>query len=206
MLRAILVLTISSFCFFKLHSQDTLLLMNGRALHCNILADSGTVFTFEWAKKNGKIKIHEIHKSEVFSVTKEGGQEEILYSPNLLMGDIYEIEEMRFYMAGENDARNNFTAWPTFIVGFALCGTVSYLGEEGLLLTVIPPLAYTAIQLIPKIKIKESTISDMSYQYNDFYADGYEPPARSRKVIRALEGAYAGAAAGLTAYLLFGKK
>lgn len=186
-------------------SQDTLLLMNGRTLNCNIVADSGTVYVLELTKKNGKVKVHEIHKNDVFSVTKRGEKEIVLYAPNPMIGDIYQIEEMRFYMAGENDARNNFTAWPTFIVGFALCGTISYLGEEGLILSIVPPLVYTAAQLIPKIKIREETISDMSYQYNDFYADGYEPPARTRKIIRALQGAYAGAAAGLAAYLLIGK-
>lgn len=179
--------------------------MNGRTLNCNIVADSGTVYVLELTKKNGKVKVHEIHKNDVFSVTKRGEKEIVLYAPNPMIGDIYQIEEMRFYMAGENDARNNFTAWPTFIVGFALCGTISYLGEEGLILSIVPPLVYTAAQLIPKIKIREETISDMSYQYNDFYADGYEPPARTRKIIRALQGAYAGAAAGLAAYLLIGK-
>lgn len=199
------------FSFFSLISQqavlsqDTLLLMNGRTLNCNILADTGTVFVFELAKKSGKIKVHELHKNDVFSVTKEGLPEYVLYSPNPMMGDIYQVDEMRFYLAGENDARNNFTAWPTFIVGFVLCGGISYLGEEGLLLSIVPPLIYTVAQLIPKIKIREETISDMSYQHNDFYADGYEPPARTRKIIRALQGAYAGAAAGLVAFILIGK-
>jgi len=189
----------------KSFTQDTLLLMNGRTLNCNILADTGTVFVFELVKKNGKIKVHELHKSDVFSVTKKDSLEYILYSPNPMMGDIYQVDEMRFYLAGENDARNNFTAWPTFIVGFVLCGGISYFGEEGLLLSIVPPLVYAVAQLIPKIKIREETISDMSYQHNDFYADGYEPPARSRKIIRALQGAYAGAAAGLAAFILIGK-
>ncbi len=205
MYRIVLLMGLLSMGLFKLSAQDTLLLMNGRTLNCNILADSGTVFVFELPKKNGKIKVHEIHKSEVFSITKKGTTEQILYTPNPMVGDIYQVEEMRFYMAGENDARNNFTAWPTFFVGFGICATISYLGEEGYLFSILPPVAYALIQLIPKIKIREETISDMSYQYNDFYADGYEPPARTRKVIRALQGAYAGAAAGLAAYLLIGK-
>jgi hypothetical protein len=205
MIRLVMLLMLAGLQSAALTAQDTLLLMNGRTLDCRIVADSGTVFVFELAKKNGKVKVNEVHKSEVFSVKKQGQEEEVLYTPNALIGDIYAVEEMRFYMAGENDARNNYTAWPTFIVGFALCGTASYLGEEGLILSIVPPLVYTAAQLIPKIKIREETISDMSYQYNDFYADGYEPPARTRKIIRALQGSYAGAAAGLAAFILIGK-
>ncbi len=206
MLRFILLCFLGILSVSTIHAQDSLLLMNGRTLSCQIVADSGTVFVIQYATRKGKIKTNEIHKSEVFSITKKGEDEEILYAPNPMIGDIYSVDEMRFYMAGENDARNNFSTWPTFIAGFILCGGISYLGEEGLLLTLIPPLAYTAIQLIPKIKIRENTISDMSHQYNDFYADGYEPPARSRKVIRALQGAYAGAATGLALYMLVGKK
>ncbi|HEY8404523.1 MAG TPA: hypothetical protein VIK71_07920 [Flavobacteriales bacterium] len=205
MTRFLLPLLICLLQAATLSAQDTLLLMNGRTLDCRIVADSGTVFVFEHANKKGKIKVHEVHKSEVFSVKKQGEDELVLYAPNPMIGDIYAVEEMRFYMAGENDARNNYSAWPTFIAGFVLCGTISYLGEEGLLLSIVPPLVYTAAQLIPKIKIGEETISDMSYQYNDFYADGYEPPARTRKLIRALQGSYAGAAAGLAAFILFGK-
>lgn len=198
---AILILT----ALTKLNAQDTVLLMNGRILHCNVIADSGTVFQFELPKKSGKIKTHEIHKSEVFSITKRGELEQILYSPDPMIGDIYQVEEMRFYMAGENDARNNFSAWPTFFVGFALCGTIAYIGGESYFLTILPPIAYTVAQLIPRIKIREETISDISYQHNDFYADGYEPPARTRKIVRALQGAYAGAAAGLVTFMLIGK-
>lgn len=206
MLRYLFGLLLFCFITTDIKSQDTLLLMNGRSLGCNILADTGTVFVFELTKKNGKIKVHEIHKNDVFSVTKRNEAEYVLYSPNPMLGDIYQVDEMRFYLAGENDARNNFTAWPTFVVGFVVCGAISYYSREGLLLTLLPPVAYALVQLIPKIKIREETISDLSYQHNDFYADGYEPPARSRKIFHALEGGYAGAAVGLLTYILIGKK
>jgi hypothetical protein len=188
-----------------LRSQDTLLLMNGRELGCHIVSDSGTVFLFELAKKNGKIKLREIHKNEVFSVTKSGEEEMILYTKNEFLGDVYSTEEMRYYLAGENDARSNFTAWPTFIVGFALCGTIGFLGQDGFMTALFPPLLYTVAQLVPKIKIRESTMSHPDYKYNDMYADGYEPPARSRKLFRALEGSFAGSAAGVLAWLVLVK-
>ena len=191
---------------FQTRAQDTLLLMNGRQMNCRILADTGTVFEFELVKPNGKLKLRELHKSDVFSVKKAGQQEVILYAQDELMGDIYSIDEMRFYLAGEDDARENFSAWPTFAVGFALCAGISLWGGDGYITAVGPPILYTMIQLVPKIKIREKTMSRPEYKYNDIYADGYEPPARSRKLFRAMGGSFAGSATGVALWFLLIKK
>ena len=191
---------------FQTRAQDTLLLMNGRQMNCRILADTGTVFEFELVKPNGKVKLRELHKNDVFSVKKAGQQEVILYAQDELMGDIYSIDEMRFYLAGEDDARENFSAWPTFAVGFALCAGISLWGGDGYITAVGPPILYTMIQLVPKIKIREKTMSRPEYKYNDIYADGYEPPARSRKLFRAMGGSFAGSATGVALWFLLIRK
>jgi hypothetical protein len=191
---------------FQTRSQDTLLLMNGREMNCRILADTGTVFEFELVKPNGKVKLRELHKNDVFSVKKAGQQEVILYAQDELLGDIYSVDEMRFYLAGEHDARENFSAWPTFAVGFALCAGISLWGGDGYITAVGPPILYTMIQLVPKIKIREKTMSRPEYKYNDIYADGYEPPARSRKLFRAMGGSFAGSATGVALWFLLIKK
>jgi hypothetical protein len=191
---------------FQTRAQDTLLLMNGREMNCRILADTGTVFEFELVKPNGKVKLRELHKNDVFSVKKAGQQEVILYAQDELLGDIYSTDEMRFYLAGEHDARENFSAWPTFAVGFALCAGISLWGGDGYITAVGPPILYTMIQLVPKIKIREKTMSRPEYKYNDIYADGYEPPARSRKLFRAMGGSFAGSATGVALWFLLIKK
>jgi hypothetical protein len=191
---------------FQTRAQDTLLLMNGRQVNCRILADTGTVFEFELVKPNGKVKLRELHKNDVFSVKKAGQQEVILYAQDELLGDIYSIDEMRFYLSGEHDARENFSAWPTFAVGFALCAGISLWGGDGYITAVGPPILYTMIQLVPKIKIREKTMSRPEYKYNDIYADGYEPPARSRKLFRAMGGSFAGSATGVALWFLLIKK
>lgn len=191
---------------FQTRAQDTLLLMNGREMNCRILADTGTVFEFELVKPNGNVKLRELHKNDVFSVKKAGQQEVILYAQDELLGDIYSTDEMRFYLAGEHDARENFSAWPTFAVGFALCAGISLWGGDGYITAVGPPILYTMIQLVPKIKIREKTMSRPEYKYNDIYADGYEPPARSRKLFRAMGGSFAGSATGVALWFLLIKK
>ncbi len=184
-------------------AQDSVLLMNGREMKCTVLADTGTVLLLQMTKPNGKVIKREIHKNDVFSVSMGGRGEEVYYQQDEILGNIYSADEMRFYLAGENDARQNFEAWPTFAVGFALCAGVSVWGGDGYITAVGPPIMYTLIQLIPKIKIREKTMSHPEYKYNDIYADGYEPPARTRKLSRAMEGAFLGSATGVAYWLLF---
>lgn len=184
-------------------AQDSVLLMNGRAMECTILSDSGTVLLLQLTKPNGKVIVREIHKNDVFSVSYGAGGEEVFYLQDEMLGNIYSVDEMRYYLAGENDARQNFDPWPTFAVGFALCAGVSLWGGDGYMTAVGPPIMYTLIQLIPKIKIREKTMSHPEYKYNDIYADGYEPPARTRKLSRAMEGGFLGSAAGVAYWLLF---
>jgi hypothetical protein len=203
MLRLILILFASVFIIRDACCQDTLLLMNGRNLPCKIVEDSGTVFLTLIKKTSGRIILREIHKNDVFSATRHGEGERILYMQDEMLGNIYSVDEMRYYLAGENDARQNFKAWPTFAVGFALCAGVSVWGGDGYITAVGPPILYTLIQLVPKIKIREKTMSHPEYKYNDIYADGYEPPARTRKLSRAMEGAFLGSATGVAYWLLF---
>jgi hypothetical protein len=184
-------------------AQDTLLLMNGRDLPCTIVEDSGTVFLTLIRRPSGRIIFREIHKNDVFSVTKSGEKERVLYLQDEMLGNVYSVDEMRFYLAGENDARQHFSAWPTFAVGFALCAGASLWGGDGYMTAVGPPVVYTMVQLIPKIKIREKTMSHPEYKYNDMYADGYEPPARTRKLSRAMEGGFLGSAVGVACWLLF---
>lgn len=206
MLRIVLLVCTVLFASASAIAQDTLLLMNGRDLPCKIVEDSGTVFLALLRKPNGKVIFREIHKNDVFSVTRMGEQEKILYMQDEMLGNIYTADEMRFYLAGENDARQNFNAWPTFFVGYALCAGAALAGGDGYITTLAPPIIYTLVQLIPKVKIREKTMSHPDYKYNDLYADGYEPPARTRKISRALEGGFLGSATGVLCWFLFLKK
>ena len=203
MLRLILILFAFVFIIRDACCQDTLLLMNGRNLPCKIVEDSGTVFLTLIKKSSGRIILREIHKNDVFSATRRGESERILYMQDEMLGNIYSVDEMRYYLAGENDARQNFKAWPTFAVGFALCAGFSVWGGDGYITAVGPPILFTLLQLAPKIKIREKTMSHPEYKYNDIYADGYEPPARTRKLSRAMEGAFLGSATGVAYWLLF---
>jgi hypothetical protein len=183
-------------------AQDKILLMNGKEMECRIVADSGYVIVYDITKRNGKVKQVMSNKGEVFSYTQLDHEEVIVYTQDTTFGDIYNASEMRAFLAGQADARNNFKAKHIAIIGFASCATIAFLGKDGYFTAVGPPLVYTVVQLIGKVKIREKTMSNKNYKYNDIYADGYEPPARTRKIITAFSSGMLGSAVGLAVYFI----
>ncbi|MGF1564965.1 MAG: hypothetical protein ACFCUH_06335 [Flavobacteriales bacterium] len=153
-------------------------------------------------EKNKKPKRLNLHKSEVFSVQFPEG-EWVLYAPDRLLGDDITADEMRIFIAAQRDARENFKVWPTVVTGVVVCGAVAVLASGGLFLTILPPLAYAGVQFIPVIRIRENTISNPSYRYNEVYAEGYGRVARSRKVLGGLKGGAIGMVLGTAAYFIF---
>lgn len=188
-----------SFCSV---AQDKILFMNGRELNCKLVSDTSFELVMELTKRNGKTKIKSIPKSEVFSYTPANASEIVLYEQDSVFGEIYTEEAMRIYMMGSNDARENFKANHIAIIGLIACGTVTFLGGDGLLTTFAPPLAYTLLQFVGKVKIREKYMSDKRAKYNDYYADGFEPTARSRKLYKAIIGGFSGSGAAILFYFI----
>ncbi len=184
-------------------AQDKILLMNGFEVDCKITADTGFVISYDITKKNGKVKHRESNIGEVFSYTKSGQSEVILYELDTLFGDnIYDVTQMRAFLAGQHDGRANFKGRHIALIGFVACGTIAYLGKDGYFTAVGPPIIYMLTQFIGKVKIRESTMSNANYKYNDIYADGYEPPARTKKLITAFLGGMAGSSLGVIVYFI----
>lgn len=202
-MRLIVALIIFASTSIASLGQDKILLMNGLEVECKITSDTSYVINFEVTKKNGKVKQRMANKGEVFSYTKAGESEVIVYELDTLFGNNeYNPIQMRAFLAGQHDARVNYKAQHIMVIGFVSCGAIAFLGQDGYFTAVGPPIVYTLIQLLGKIKIRESTMSDVNYKYNDLYADGYEPPARTKKIVRAFLSGFAGSAVGVSMYFL----
>ena len=203
-MRALFFLVIIILSITSAKAQDKLLLMNGQELNCRILEDTSIILKVEIPKRKGKLIEREIHRNEIFSYTKSGQKEIVLYVQDTIIGDIYTIDQMRVYMAGEKDARQNYKQWPIALAGFVVCGGIAYYGGDGYITTFAPPVAFMLIHLIPKIHIRERYISNPSaHQYNDFYADGFGPVARSKKVTNAMLGGFGGSATSIAIWYIF---
>jgi hypothetical protein len=190
---------------FSQVQQGKVMLMNGSVVE-NTLWEEKDGMIYIYDQKNNlfgkeKTRAIELNKSEIFSLSN-GNKEQILYYQDTMLGDYYTPEEMRVYLAGAGDARKNYKARHISAIGFAVCTVAGYLVGDGLLILIIPPVTYSAMQYIGKIKIKEKYMSDPNFKYNDLYAEGFEPPARSRKMIRGALSGLLGSATGVVIYFI----
>lgn len=192
-------------CSYSQVQQGKVLLMNGTQIENTLWEEKDGMIYIYNQKKNifGKEKTRaiELNKSEIFSLSN-GSKEQVLYYQDTMLGDYYTPEEMRVYLAGSGDARKNYKARHISAAGFAICTVAGYLVGDGLLILIIPPVTYAAIQYVGKIKIREKYMSDPNFKYNDLYAEGFEPPARSRKMIRGALSGVLGSATGVVLYFI----
>lgn len=189
----------------ELPAEATLLRMSGNEIRGNVLSVDGIDIVMEAPRKRRKPKRLAIHKSEVFSLTFSKGEmgEWVLYAPDPALGDDLTIDEMRIFIAGEQDARRGFKVWPTTLGGFLVGAGSAILADGGLLFTIAPPLAYSAFPLLPVIRIQGASISRQEYKFNEIYALGYERVARPKKLIGAMKGSGLGLLVGLATYFVF---
>ena len=201
----ILLLLALPACAFTQVQQGKVLLMNGTVVENTLWEEKdGVIYIYDQRTNlfgKEKTRAIELNKSEIFSLSN-GKTEQVLYFQDTMLGDYYTPEEMRMYLAGAGDARKNFKAWHIAIIGYELCLFAGHLVGDGLLVLIVPPITYAAIQYVGKIKIREKYISDPNFKYNDLYAEGFEPPARSRKMIRGVLSGLAGSVTGVVLSLI----
>ena len=201
----ILLLLALPACAFTQVQQGKVLLMNGTVVENTLWEEKdGVIYIYDQRTNlfgKEKTRAIELNKSEIFSLSN-GKTEQVLYFQDTMLGDYYTPEEMRMYLAGAGDARKNFKAWHIAIIGYELCLFAGNLVGDGLLVLIVPPITYAAIQYVGKIKIREKYISDPNFKYNDLYAEGFEPPARSRKMIRGVLSGLAGSVTGVVLSLI----
>jgi len=195
----IITVLLSLFVVSPLRAQDLILTMSGVDIPCQIVSDTSLKIHFNLEKRPGKFRPKAIHRSEVFSITRSG-QEEILYVKDTVFGNDLSVQEMRIFIAGEKDGRNNYNPLPTLLVGAAMAGTAAYFSEGAFMGTLAVPLVYPLFHIFPTIKIREKTITNPDHRYNEIYAAGYEGVARSRKIFAAFKGVLIGAASGYLMY------
>lgn len=193
-------LYVSSFCFAQTvlspsdFSSDTVIMMNGEQIPCLII--DSTLYGARIMVKNKKGKVQEVllEGERVFSLRFSDGREKVIYRKDANEDDTFTEEEARLFIIGERDAKKGFRSPAATVGGFAV-GVAS--GTVGTMLALIPPFAYSGIMLLPKVKVKHKTVSDINYLKSDAYLLGYERVARKNKAINSFKSGMAGVAIGL---------
>jgi len=176
--------------------NDTILLLNGAVVITTVIDTTNGTTIFK-NPKNLK-KTLSIENDRIFSISNKKG-EFLIYEYDTIVGNEFTIDEMRYFIRGEQDAQKNFKArgalWGNILIGAGA-------GVTGSLLSPIAPFTFSALVGLPKIKIKKKGVSDLELLKQDAYLMGYERVARKKRKIRSLIGGVTGLGVGIGTYFI----
>ncbi len=178
-------------CFSQQKYKDTILLLNGNTIISTIVDTTKDVIIVKNPKKPEKRLI--IDNDRIFSIKSDSG-EVMVYTYDSLIGNEFTIEEMKYFMKGEQDAQKGYKARGGFYGNMVLSVAA---GATGSFLSPVVPFVFAALVGIPKIKIKHSTVTDLNDLKQESYLMGYEKVARKKSKIRSLMGGGIGLVVGL---------
>ena len=196
-LISVIALIVSMFTFSQLKGQDTITLLSGKVIHVEILeADSFTI-TYNYIKKN-KSRQKSIASELVFDITYQNGTIDTLYKRNPSIDQYLTVEEMQYFILGEQDALKYYKATLTTVVGVAFGAGFGYLLHEGFYVAGVP-LVYTIGAGVSKINIKNEGYRSTTTLSHPAYQEGYIKVARSKKAFNALASSVVGTLIGVLA-------
>ena len=176
-------------------AQDTLLLLNGKQRLIRDFQYNNDKTSLIFNTLKGKQK--GVDLNDIFSVIDSTNHEHIFYSPDTIEF-LLETEQMRSYMLGERDARQQYKPRWAFISGFA-AGVVSpVLGRYALVL----PVSYgITTSFIPK---PQTYLNTHNIGVNKpHYSLGYKDIIKQKRLRNSLLGGALGFAISAVAWEKF---
>ncbi|MCW5900319.1 MAG: hypothetical protein KIT10_13715 [Flavobacteriales bacterium] len=174
---------------------DRILLMNGQIIDARVVGQSTLEVRYLEETRRGRKERAEPTES-VFSVTDTLGRERIWYFFDTVFGNDLTVEQMRWFIKGEQDARRGYKPlWP-MLGGFLTGAGVTIALDLEVNSLLIPPV-YAGAMAFPRVHVTKGSISDPLMEGDEFYAYGYAKVGRSKRVVRSLIATAAGVATGL---------
>ncbi len=182
---------------FSQTGNDTILFINGDVIITTvteIIRPTDTTNGFiSFTKPKKPTKTKTVDYDRVFSITSSKG-EELIYAYDTLEGNEHTVEEMRYFIKGEQDAakaiKGNGGLITNFVLSTAACATGSFLSP-------IVPFAVSGILGLRKVKIKEGSVSNPEYLNHEAYLEGYEHEGKRKRKVKGLLGGTVGLVVGI---------
>jgi hypothetical protein len=174
--------TLSIILSFSSFGQGSLNLLNGKQIKIDSVKTIGTKFAY--IKPNSQ-KVKLINRDDVFSIRYPQGNEEFVFVPDTASGDI-NLDQMKFYIKGEQDARKYYHAPTATVVGVFVGAGSGYFAYYGIIVPAVSGV-FTGLHQPHNYK---HLVSDTTLTNNAFYISGYRSIARRKKVNNALISGY----------------
>lgn len=181
-------------------AQDTIILLTGHIIPCKIYQENENVITCEYTKKGREERLI-LDTYRVFSIKFGNGEEKVYYQQDSTNGNWFTVDEMRYFIYGEQDAMKGYKSPITSVLGVMAGAGAGFFAMESLILFAAP-LVYTTGNILPYIIIDRKTVRDEKLLEQETYVQGYERVARNKKIQNALKSSAAGLAIGIGAYFL----
>lgn len=186
----------SSICCYSQLSADTLTLLNGKVIIGNIKNSLGDAIVINPLKKPKTLLI--IDNDRIFSIVTNK-KEKLFYTKDSSQGNDFTIEEMRYYIYGEQHALKTVKS-NGFLVDNMVVGIAG--GLTGSFLSPIPVFAFMAFTGLPKVKVKTKNMANPAYVEQPTYVMGYESVARKKRKLQSLIGGGIGLGIGLGSFFV----
>lgn len=176
---------------------DRILLMNGQIIETKVLGQSSYEVRYLDVGRRGAAKERGEPTENVFSVTDSLGREKVWYFQDTVFGNDLSVQEMRWFIKGEQDARAGhrprIAVWGGFLLG-AGASIALNLEVNSLFL---PPL-YAGAMALPRVHVTRGSLTDPYLEGEPNYAYGYAKVGRTKRVLRSLLSTAAGIAVGVS--------
>jgi len=176
-------------------AQDRILLMNGQTIKGRVLGQSSLEVRYQIPKGARLIERSEPTES-VFSVTDSLGHERVWYFMDTVFGNDYSVDQMRWIIKGEQDARDGYRPLLPMLGGFAF-GMAPVVALDLEVMSLLLPPIYAGLMALPRVHVTKGSIRDPLMDGDPYYATGYASVGRSKRILRTLYATAAGVAAGL---------
>lgn len=190
-MRLILTLAIFGLSISYSHAQlDTIVFLSGRQIPVkSVEVNSGYL---SYRPFEGKDRLRKVDNYRLFGIRFANGTEQVIYQEDPYDSLDFSVEQMRFFIRGEQDADRFFKGRANIAASFVFGAAASYLTIYGL---VVPPLYSTVVGAFSP-NVQKSPVSDPALRDVPEYVEGYQRKVRDKKIRNSLLAGLAGFASG----------
>ncbi|MES2838482.1 MAG: hypothetical protein V4667_13220 [Bacteroidota bacterium] len=182
---------------------DTILLLNSQKVYGKVIDTTKNLVKYQYIGKKGKQFESGIETERVFSIKYADGKESLLYSPDSTNDEEFSVEDMRYFIKGQQDAYEHYKTKKSFYTGIGMGLVGTYVVTPMVILSPVVPGIYSFVNGSRWMKIKKmkgATAEDLT---KDTYLMGYTKVVRNKRIQSSLKGSAIGLAVGITTMYIF---